>query len=91
LHYLSHYRTQAGAEIDFVLETSSGEVIAIEIKRTLSPKLSPAFLESAKTLQATRGYFLTPGGDSYPLSESVTAISLPEFLSQLPHLCDSPR
>ena len=87
----SHYRTQAGAEIDLVLETSSGEVIAIEIKRTLSPKLSPAFLESAKTLQATRGYFLTPGGDSYPLSESVTAISLPEFLSQLPHLCGSPR
>jgi predicted AAA+ superfamily ATPase len=87
----SHYRTQAGAEIDLVLESSSGEVIAIEIKRTLSPKLSPAFLESAKTLQATRGYFLTPGGDSYLLSESVTAISLPEFLSQLPHLCDSPR
>jgi hypothetical protein len=26
---------------------ASGEVIAIEIKRTLSPKLSPAFLESA--------------------------------------------
>ena len=46
---------------------------------------------ASKTLQARQGYFPTPGGDSYPLSESATAISLPESLSQLPHLCGSLR
>ena len=37
----SHYRTHAGAEVDLVLEDSHGRVHAIEIKRTLSPKLIP--------------------------------------------------
>lgn len=79
----SHYRTQAGAEVDLVLEFPSGEIHAIEIKRTLSPKLTPAFLESMRTLGATRGTFLMPLGESYPLSESVNAMSLPAFLSTL--------
>lgn len=85
----SHYRTQAGAEIDLVLETAAGEVIAIEIKRTLSPKLSPGFIESSKALQSTRGYFITPSGASYPLSETVTVLSLRDFLNQFQLICGS--
>ncbi len=84
-HDFSHYRTHAGAEVDLVVETPTGEIHAIEIKRTLSPKLSSGFIESMKTLQATRGYFLTPEGKSFPLSETVTAISLPEFLTSFPY------
>lgn len=79
----SHYRTQAGAEVDLVIEFPSGEIHAIEIKRTLSPKLTPAFLESMKTLGATRGTFLIPSGESYPLSDTVNAMCLSEFLSTL--------
>jgi len=82
----SHYRTLAGAEVDLVLETPGGEVIAIEIKRSLSPKLGAGFVESARTLLATRGYFITPGGDSYPLSESVTVMGLREFLIRIPEI-----
>ena len=82
-HSFSHYRTHAGAEVDLVIETPQGEIIAIEIKRTLSPKLTPGFLESLKTLGATRGYFLIPDGESYPLSETVTATSLSTFLSAM--------
>ncbi len=82
----SHYRTQAGAEVDLVLKTTGAEVITIEIKRTLSPKLSAGFLESFKTLQATRGYFITPGEDSYQLSETVTVMGLREFLLQIPEI-----
>jgi predicted AAA+ superfamily ATPase len=77
----SHYRTQAGAEIDLVLEHPNGDIHAIEIKRTLSPKLTPAFLESMKTLGATRGTYLIPEGETYPLSESVNATSTPNFLT----------
>lgn len=77
----SHYRTQAGAEIDLVLEHPNGNIHAIEIKRTLSPKLTPAFLESMKTLGATQGTYLIPEGETYPLSESINATSLPHFLT----------
>ncbi len=79
----SHYRTHAKAEVDLVLETPAGEITAIEIKRTLSPKLTPGFLESAATLGAHRGYFIIPSGDAYPLSNQVEAVSLREFLQRM--------
>jgi len=78
----SHYRTHAGAEVDLVLELENRDIIALEIKRTLSPKLSPSFRESMKTLNASRGYWIIPEGESFPLSSNVTAMSLAEFLGQ---------
>lgn len=69
--------------MDLVLETSGGEVTVIEIKRTLSPKLALGFIESMRTLGAARGYYLTPGGDSFPLSASVEAQPLAQFLASL--------
>ena len=79
----SHYRTHAGAEVDLVLEDAGGRVHAIEIKRTLAPKLTPAFRESMTTLGADRGTYLMPGGERFPLSENVTAINLLDFLSEM--------
>jgi len=78
----SHYRTQAGAEVDLVLEHPNGEIHAIEIKRTLSPKLTPAFLESLKTLKATKATYLIPEGEAFPLAKDVEAMSLRSFLSR---------
>ncbi len=82
----SHYRTHAGAEVDLVLESPSGEVTAIEIKRTLAPKLTHGFIESMQTLGATRGFILMPSGEPFPLSDSATAQSLPNFLKMFPVL-----
>jgi uncharacterized protein len=79
----SHYRTHTRAEVDLVLETPSGETIAIEIKRILSPKLTLGLLESMKTLQATKGFFIIPQGETFPLSETITAISLTNYPAQL--------
>ena len=78
----SHYRTHAGAEVDLVLENPSGETAALEIRRTLAPKLTLGFVESIKTLQATKGYIIIPQGETFPLSESVTAINLSAYLAQ---------
>jgi hypothetical protein len=36
------------------------------------------------TLGATRGTYLTPAGESFPLSEQVTATSLNAFLRSMP-------
>jgi hypothetical protein len=81
--HASHYRTHAGAEVDLVLERPDGTIHAIEIKRTLSPKLTPAFRESMVTLGASTDTYVTPTTDTFPLSESVTATSLPDFLQSL--------
>ena len=76
----SHYRTQAGAEIDLVIEQRDGQVLAVEIKRTLSPKVTPGLKESMETLGASRGVIVIPEGETYPLSKTVTAASLDHFL-----------
>lgn len=81
----SHYRTQAGAEVDLVIELPDGKISCVEIKRTLSPKLTPGLIESMKTLGADHGAIVIPAGNSYPLSKTVTAISLTEFLENLRH------
>jgi predicted AAA+ superfamily ATPase len=79
----SHYRTHAGAEVDLVLEFAKGETVAVEMKRTLSPKLTPGLIESMKTIQADRGVLLIPEGEPFPLSKQVMAMSLSETLNQL--------
>lgn len=79
----SYYRTHAGAEIDLILEMPDGQTLAVEIKRTLAPKCTPAFRESMNTVGADLGFYVTPGSDRFPLSESVEAICLQDFLSEL--------
>ncbi|MEX2578377.1 MAG: ATP-binding protein [Verrucomicrobiales bacterium] len=76
----SHYRTHAGAEVDLVLELPDGEVVAVEIKRTLSPKVTPGLVESMETLGSKRGFIVIPEGNAYPLSKTVTAVGLQTFL-----------
>jgi predicted AAA+ superfamily ATPase len=79
----SHYCTHAGAEVDLVIEQPDGEITAVEIKRTLSPKLTPGLIESMETLRADRGFIIIPEGDSYPLSKTVTAVGLAEYLQSI--------
>ena len=76
----SHYRTHAGAEVDLVIEQADGEVLVVEIKRTLSPKLTPGLVESMETLGSKRGVIVIPEGEAYPLSKTVTASGLKSFL-----------
>lgn len=80
----SHYRTHAGAEVDLVIEQPDGKVSAVEIKRTLSPKVTPGLIESMETLRADCGFIVIPQGESYPLSKTVSAISLAEYLQAIP-------
>ena len=77
----SHYRTAAGAEIDLVLESPANKVFAVEIKRSLSPKITPAFRESMQTINASKGFYVMPSGDRFPLSDNVEAINLNDFLN----------
>lgn len=80
--YASHYRTRSGSELDLVLEDRSSGITGIEIKRTLSPKVSRGFTEAMQSLNSTRGFFIMPAGDAFPLSKNVTALSLAEYLEK---------
>jgi predicted AAA+ superfamily ATPase len=73
------YRTHAGAEIDLVLEYPDGSLHAIEIKRTLSPSIPRALVESMETIGASRATIIMPGGERFPLADNINAVALSEF------------
>lgn len=78
----SFYRTQAGAEVDLVLESSRGRV-AIEMKFSLSPELTKGFWHAIEDLQCTKAYVVYPGEETYPIHKHVTVTTLPDLLKTL--------
>ncbi len=76
------YRTSAGAELDLVIQLGS-ELWAIEIKRTLSPKLSKGFSIAAEDVKATHRFFVYAGKEEFPLSENTNAIGLTGLLEKI--------
>lgn len=75
------YRTAAGAEIDLVIEKGSKNRIAIEIKRSIAPKVSKGFYIGCEDIEATHKYVVYPGNERFSLGDNVTAISLPEIMN----------
>jgi len=57
--------------------------VAVEIKRTLSPKLTPGLIGSMETLGSKHGVIVIPEGVPYALSEQVKAMGLCQFLESL--------
>jgi predicted AAA+ superfamily ATPase len=69
---VNFYRTAAGAEIDLVLQpTRLKPPIAIELKYSLSPKLTKNFWNAFEDLKPQKTYVVYPGSESYPLAENV--------------------
>lgn len=79
----SYYRTSAQAEIDLVLEGPRKQVLAIEIKRTLSPQLTKGFHLGFADIRATKGYFVMPDGEGFPLAPKIEAVPLREFVATM--------
>lgn len=73
------YRTSGGAEIDLLLAWPDGSLWAIEIKRSLAPKVERGFHEACRDLRPARRFVVYPGAERYPLSADIEAISLPEL------------
>ena len=76
------YRTSAGAELDLVIQLGS-QIWAIEIKRTLSPKLSKGFSIAAEDVEATHRFFVYAGKEEFPLSDKVAAIGLVGLMKRI--------
>ncbi len=79
----SYYRTTAQAEVDLVLEGPKNEVWAVEVKRSLTPKVTKGFHYACDDIQATRKYVIYSGNERFPLPNEVEVIGLIEFLQLL--------
>ena len=82
-----YYRTQAGAEIDLILISPNGKMIAIEIKYSLTPSLSKGFYQSIDDLKPDFQYVIIPSGTTYFFNKELKVCSLIDFLTiELPML-----
>ena len=76
------WRTQAGTEVDFVVDVAEG-LIPIEVKLSATPR--PAMAKAIKTFQgdlgsaAKPGYVVHPGDVRLPLGTGVTALPFSEL------------
>ncbi len=80
----SFYRTAAGAEIDLLLELGGSHGCwAIEIKRSLAPKVEKGFLTALEDVQPARAFLVYAGAEGYPKSAGIEAISLGTLIAKL--------
>ena len=83
----SYYRTSAGAEIDLLLDLGGKHgVWAIEIKRSLAPKVSKGFYISVNDIQPSKSFVVYTGKERYPKGDGVEVISVPELCRLLGEL-----
>ncbi len=77
------YRSSAGAEVDLVITLPGGGRWAIEIKRSLAPKVERGFHHACLDLQPDRRIVVYPGREAFSLGNGIEVLSLPELGVQL--------
>lgn len=77
----SYYRSAGGAEVDLILEWPGGPRWAIEVKRSLSPRVRRGFHSAADDISPDRGFVVYPGEERYPVSGEVEAVGLRELVA----------
>ena len=78
-----YYRTSGGAEIDLLLSWPDGRLWAIEIKRSLSPKLERGFHSACADLKPARKFVVYPGTERYRMAADIEAIPLSLLAAEL--------
>jgi len=77
------YRSSGGAECDLILKFPNQKIWAIEIKRSLNPKVTKGFYYACDDVNANSRYVVYPGVETYPISADTTAINLISLLEML--------
>lgn len=77
------YRSGAGAEVDLVLTLPGGGCWAIEVKRSLVPKVERGFYHACEDLQPERRIVVYPGVEAFPLPNGIEVMSLRQFGQEL--------
>ncbi len=79
----SFYRTGGGAEVDLVLTWADGREWAVEVKRSLAPKLERGLRSALEDLQPERSFIVYPGAERYRLGAGVEAIDLATLCAEV--------
>ena len=79
----AHYRSAAGAEIDLLLTWPDGRTWAVEVKRSLSPKLERGFYSACADVQPERRFVVYPGAQRYPLAPDVQVLGLAALAAEV--------
>lgn len=77
------YRSSGGAEIDLLLAWPDGALWAIEIKRSLAPKVERGFHAACADLSPARKFVVYPGAERYRITADIEAISLTALAREL--------
>lgn len=77
------YRTSGGAEIDLLLAWPGGKLCAIEIKRSLTPKVERGFHAACADINPLRKFVVYPGKERYRLAQDIEALSLAELANMI--------
>jgi uncharacterized protein len=77
------YRSNGGAEIDLLLSWPDGTLWAIEIKRSLAPKLERGFHAACTDLNPTRKFVVYPGTERYRMATDIEVISPTDLALEL--------
>lgn len=77
------YRTAVGAEVDLVLAWPQGKLWAIEIKRSLAPRVERGFHEAMADLKPERAFVVYPGLEGYPIKEGIEVSGLGPLMGLL--------
>jgi predicted AAA+ superfamily ATPase len=79
----SFYRTSAGAEIDLILDLPAGRRWAIEIKRSLAPKLEMGLRDATADTGAHVRLIVYPGQERFPLGDGAEVIGIDDLVQRL--------
>jgi uncharacterized protein len=77
------YRTQAGAEIDLVVELGPGRFVAIEIKSSSAPSVSRGFHAGSSDLQPIARWLVYPGQERFPIGHGIEAMAMEQAAMEL--------
>lgn len=75
----SFFRTASGNEIDLLLELPGGQLRAIEIKHSATPKLGKGFAEALDALGIKSGFVVAPVNAAYPLTPRAKVLPLSQL------------
>lgn len=77
------YRTGGGAEIDLLLLWPDSSLWAVEVKRSLSPKLGRGFYAACADLNPAKKFVVYPGLERYRIAADIEAIPLMALAEQV--------
>ena len=78
-----YYRTSGGAEIDLVLAWPDGSLWAIEVKRSLAPKVERGFHAACEDLAPARKFVVYPGRERRPGAAGIEVIGLADLCAEV--------